>query len=80
MSAPHRTRTSVNGAEEIVMSLRERVRSAAQEIESQIILETLEKHHWNRRKTAETLQISYRLLMLKMKNSRSIIDAKRAGN
>lgn len=80
MSAPHRTRTSANGAEEIVMSLRERVRSAAQEIESQIILETLEKHHWNRRKTAETLQISYRLLMLKMKNSRSIIDAKRAGN
>lgn len=80
MSAPHRTRTLANGAEEIVMSLRERVRSAAQEIESQIILETLEKHHWNRRKTAETLQISYRLLMLKMKNSRSIIDAKRAGN
>jgi DNA-binding NtrC family response regulator len=47
---------------------RKRVRQATREIESQIILEALEKHRWNRRRTAEELRISYRLLMYKMKN------------
>jgi DNA-binding NtrC family response regulator len=67
-----------NGGEATSLSLRDRVRTATREIESQIILETLEKHHWNRRRTAETLRISYRLLMLKMKNCREILDAKKA--
>jgi two-component system, NtrC family, response regulator AtoC len=49
-------------------SLRERVRQAAIRTESEIIKETLERHRWNRRKTAEALRISYRSLMYKMKN------------
>jgi DNA-binding NtrC family response regulator len=49
-------------------SLRERVRQASKQIESEIILETLEQHRWNRRRTAEALRISYRLLMYKMKS------------
>jgi DNA-binding NtrC family response regulator len=49
-------------------SLRERVRGAARRIESQIILEALERHHWNRRRAADTLKISYRSLMYKMKS------------
>jgi DNA-binding NtrC family response regulator len=49
-------------------SLRERVREATMQIESQIILETLEQNRWNRRRTAEALRISYRLLMYKMKS------------
>jgi DNA-binding NtrC family response regulator len=49
-------------------SLRERVRQATKQIESEIILETLEQHRWNRRRTAEALRISYRLLMYKMKS------------
>jgi two-component system response regulator AtoC len=49
-------------------SLRERVRLGTKQIESEIIREALEKHHWNRRRTAEALQISYRLLMYKMKS------------
>lgn len=53
------------------LSLRERVREATREIESKIILETLEKHRWNRRRTAEALRISYRLLMYKMKSSKA---------
>jgi DNA-binding NtrC family response regulator len=50
------------------VSLRERVRHATRQIESAIILEALEQHRWNRRRTAEALKISYRLLMYKMKN------------
>lgn len=51
------------------LSLRERVRKATKQIESEIILETLEQHRWNRRRTAAALKISYRLLMYKMKGS-----------
>jgi DNA-binding NtrC family response regulator len=49
-------------------SLRERVREATRQIESEIILETLEQNRWNRRRTAKALRISYRLLMYKMKS------------
>ena len=57
------TAVASSGAE----SLRVRVRHAAREAESQIIREALEQHHWNRRRTAEALKISYRSLMYKMK-------------
>jgi DNA-binding NtrC family response regulator len=50
------------------VSLRERVRHATRQIESEIILAALDQHRWNRRRTAEALRISYRLLMYKMKN------------
>jgi two-component system response regulator AtoC len=59
--------TSANGSPSGA-SLRERVRDATMQIESEIILETLEQHRWNRRRTAEALKISYRLLMYKMKS------------
>ena len=49
-------------------SLREKVRQATRQIESELILEALEQHRWNRRRTAEALSISYRLLMYKMKS------------
>ena len=50
------------------VSLRERVRQAAKQVESEIIMEALERHCWNRRRAAEALNISYRSLMYKMKN------------
>jgi DNA-binding NtrC family response regulator len=37
-------------------------------MESEIIIQTLEQHRWNRRRTAQALNISYRSLMYKMKN------------
>lgn len=49
-------------------SLRDKVREATRQIESELILEALEQHRWNRRRTAEALRISYRLLMYKMKS------------
>ena len=53
---------------EATVPFRKRVRQATREIESQIILEALERNRWNRRRAAEDLRISYRLLMYKMKN------------
>ena len=58
----------VQASSESGNSLRERVRQATRQIESELILEALEQHRWNRRRTAEALRISYRLLMYKMKS------------
>jgi two-component system response regulator AtoC len=49
-------------------SLKEQVKGASQNLESEIILRTLEQHRWNRRRAAEFLQISYRSLLYKMKS------------
>ncbi len=49
------------------ISLREKVRQAARQVESELIMEALERHRWNRRQTADALKISYRSLMYKMK-------------
>jgi len=46
---------------------RERLREATQQIESRLIREALERNRWNRKRTAQSLQISYRSLMYKMK-------------
>jgi two-component system, NtrC family, response regulator AtoC len=52
------------------LPLREQVRRAARELESGIILRTLQNHRWNRGRTAESLHISYRSLLYKMKSCR----------
>ena len=49
-------------------SLKEQVKGVSQRLETEIILRTLERHHWNRRRAAESLQISYRSLLYKMKS------------
>jgi two-component system, NtrC family, response regulator AtoC len=48
--------------------LKEQVKRASQRLESEIILRTLERHRWNRRRAAESLHISYRSLLYKMKS------------
>jgi two-component system response regulator AtoC len=50
------------------VALKERVRDASKRVEAEIILQTLEQHRWNRRRTAASLNISYRSLLYKMKN------------
>ncbi|MBW2123981.1 MAG: sigma-54-dependent Fis family transcriptional regulator, partial [Deltaproteobacteria bacterium] len=50
-----------------VTSLREIGRRAAKEAEKGIILDMLERTHWNRRKTAALLQISYKALLYKIR-------------
>ena len=76
-------RDGVQTSPHLGISLREKVREATRQIESELILEALEQHRWNRRRTAEALKISYRLLMYKMKscNLRTEAPASRtAGN
>jgi two-component system response regulator AtoC len=59
-------------------SLKQQVKGAAQKLESEIILRTLERHHWNRRRAAKTLQISYRSLLYKMKTCNLRIEPRTA--
>jgi len=59
-------------------SLKEQVKGASQKLESEIILRTLERHRWNRRRAAQSLQISYRSLLYKMKNCNLRIEAQAA--
>jgi DNA-binding NtrC family response regulator len=70
-TTPQATRVATASAKPISLvspSLRERVREATRQVESEIILEVLEQNRWNRRRTALALRISYRLLMYKMKS------------
>jgi two-component system, NtrC family, response regulator AtoC len=47
--------------------LKEITRNVIMEAERALILKTLEMHHWNRRRTAETLKVSYRALIYKIR-------------
>jgi two-component system, NtrC family, response regulator AtoC len=44
-------------------------KAAIQELERNVILESLREHQWNRRKTAAALQISYRALIYKIRDA-----------
>jgi len=49
------------------LSLKAAARTASQQAERQLILQALEKTHWNRKRAAEALQISYKSLLFKLK-------------
>ncbi len=48
-------------------SLLEVARMVAEEVERKVIARVLKRNGWNRKKTAETLQVSYRSLLSKIK-------------
>lgn len=48
-------------------SLKATSRAASQQAERELILQTLERTHWNRKRAAEALQISYKALLYKLK-------------
>jgi two-component system response regulator AtoC len=50
-----------------VRSLKATSRAASQQAERELILQTLERTHWNRKRAAEALQISYKALLYKLK-------------
>jgi len=50
------------------ISLKQIAREAIRDKERNYILEALQANQWNRRKTAEALQISYRALIYKIRN------------
>jgi DNA-binding NtrC family response regulator len=49
--------------------LKEITRQATRDLERKIILKVLEAQHWNRKRTAEVLSMSYRGLLYKMKEA-----------
>ena len=48
-------------------SLKQAAREASRKAERQLILESLERTHWNRKRSARELQISYKALLYKLK-------------
>jgi DNA-binding NtrC family response regulator len=62
--------------DEAHLALKDQVRRASRRLEAEIILRTLERYRWNRRRTAQSLKISYRSLLYKMKecNIRGDVD------
>jgi len=48
-------------------SLRDAAREASRSTERQLIAKTLERTHWNRKRTARELQVSYKALLYKLK-------------
>ncbi|MBI1941521.1 MAG: sigma-54-dependent Fis family transcriptional regulator, partial [Acidobacteria bacterium] len=51
------------------ISLKKITRDAVQELERRIILKALQAHHWNRKRAARTLKISYRALLYKIRQA-----------
>ena len=54
---------------DLTTPLRIQTKRAVQHLEKKIILGVLKAHNWNRRKTARSLDISYRTLLYKIKES-----------
>jgi two-component system, NtrC family, response regulator AtoC len=51
------------------LSLKKVTRQAMRDLESKIIVKTLQAHNWNRRRAATALDISYRALLYKLKEA-----------
>jgi DNA-binding NtrC family response regulator len=52
-----------------VSSLKTAARAALRRTERELILKALERTHWNRKRAAQELQISYKSLLLKIKQA-----------
>jgi two-component system response regulator AtoC len=55
--------------EEGPVLLKKVTRQVVRQLERQIILKVLQKTHWNRRRAAQTLRISYRALLYKIRDT-----------
>jgi two-component system, NtrC family, response regulator AtoC len=51
------------------LSLKQITKRAVRDLEHQIILQALQRNHWNRKRTASVLRISYRSLFYKMRDA-----------
>ena len=63
---PHRA-VPVHDHSNQIRSLKAAAREASRNVERQLILSSLERTHWNRKRTARELQISYKALLYKLK-------------
>ncbi len=62
-------KTLENDTQTTEVSFKRRVAEAGKDLERDVILKTLERHNWNRRKTAQDLKISYRTLLYKLRDA-----------
>jgi two-component system response regulator AtoC len=69
MKQPERPAPPALDAVDLTTPLRIQTKRAVQHLERKIILGVLEAHKWNRRKTARSLDISYRTLLYKIKEA-----------
>ncbi len=51
------------------ISLKKLTRQAVRELERKVILKVLQNHHWNRKRAAKALSISYRALLYKIRDA-----------
>ena len=51
------------------ISLKKLTRAAVRELERKVILKVLQTHHWNRKRAAKALSISYRALLYKIRDA-----------
>jgi DNA-binding NtrC family response regulator len=51
------------------ISLKKLTRQAVRELERKVILKVLQTHHWNRKRAARALSISYRALLYKIRDA-----------
>ncbi len=68
---PHKKKVSARSktADGGVVPLKHLAKEAIKEMERNVILEALRANQWNRRKTAQTLKISYRALIYKIQDA-----------
>jgi two-component system response regulator AtoC len=50
-----------------IFSLKQAARAAARQAERELILRALDRTHWNRKRAAKELQVSYKALLYKLK-------------
>ena len=68
LTEPARPSAQLPGASNLPgRSLKEAAREASRHAERAMILNQLERTHWNRKRTARELQISYKALLYKLK-------------
>jgi DNA-binding NtrC family response regulator len=66
-AAPRLTRPAEVASEPRISSLKVAARAASRRTERELILKALERTHWNRKRAAQELQISYKSLLYKIK-------------
>ncbi len=80
-SSERRTRsTSLPLAADGTLPFKRLAKEAARQMERKLILRALEANHWNRRRTAEVLKISYRALINKIREAGLARKNGRRGN
>ena len=62
------------------LPLKQIAKESIREMERSVILEALRANQWNRRKTAESLRISYRALIYKIRNAGLVSGRSRLGS